>query len=347
MFKIPKLKKPNLKIKSKLNLKSFKRINSLLSLVLKKVRVFVGKVFTSRVTRILKRVTTVFVFVAVFIMIGFAVMIYGFKSQDVATVAVAKYIPYPIAIVDYDFVTYRDFISEKNYIHHFYSATEQDQGAVDYNVIDKQIIDQLVENKIIKHKLPSYNITVSNIDIDNAINVIIDQNGGKDKVEKVLNDLYGLTLKEFRKLVKVQLERDKVNDQVITRVTARHILIRADKDASADTVEAARVKADDILNQIKGGLDFAEAAKKYSEDTGSAENGGLLDPFARGDMVDAFSDTAFTTSVGEISAPVRTEFGWHIIKVESKTGTVDKKFVDWSSELKRNAIIYKFFDIKL
>lgn len=342
MFKIPKLGKP--KIQIKVNKKLFVKAQSFFVLACKKTSAILRKIFNGRVNRTLLRIATGFAVIIVLVQVVFAVMIYGFRSEDMITTAVAKYVPYPIAIVDYDFITYRDYLNEKNYIHHFYSATSQD--AVDYKQIDKQIIDQLIENKIIEHRLPSYKIKITNADVDVAINSIVDQNGGKDKVEKVLTDLYGLSLKDFRKLVKVQLERDKVNDQIIARVTARHILIRVDKDATQDKVDAAKVKIDDILKQINGGLDFAEAAKKYSEDTGSSENGGLLDPFAKGEMVDAFSDMAFKTNVGEISEPVRSEFGWHIIKVESKSGTVEKKFTDWINDLKKKTIVYKFFDVK-
>ena len=97
-------------------------------------------------------------------------------------------------------------------------------------------------------------------------------------------------------------------------VEASHILIKAAADADAETVETARQKSLDILKKAQAGEDFAELAKTYSEGPSGAE-GGLLGAFKKEDMVKPFADKAFTMQAGEISEPVRTQFGWHIIKV--------------------------------
>lgn len=107
------------------------------------------------------------------------------------------------------------------------------------------------------------------------------------------------------------------------RVRVRHILIRTpnpgpdgkvDPKAEAD----ARAKAEGILKQVKGGADFAELAKKESQDPGSAANGGELPWFERGRMVAEFEKVAFAQSKGQISDLVKTQFGFHIIKTEDK-----------------------------
>jgi len=97
---------------------------------------------------------------------------------------------------------------------------------------------------------------------------------------------------------------------------ARHILITVDgkKDAAADA--AALAKAQDVLKQARSGADFAALAKKYSQDPGSAHQGGELGWALRGAYVQAFADKLFTMKVGEISDPVKTQFGYHIIQVE-------------------------------
>jgi foldase protein PrsA len=286
---------------------------------------------------------TIIFFVLAIVEIAFAVMVYGFKVDNKITQVTAKIIPLPIAVVDYEFITYSDYLNEKNYIHHFYDATKQEE--VNFKQVDSEILDQLIENKIIKFRAMKDGIKVDKKDVDSTINAIVEQNGGKEKVEKVLQELYGLTLKEFTELVKIQLLRDKLNETSIVKIGARHILIRVDKEATPDVVAAAKTKIDGILTEIKGGLDFAEAAKKYSEDTGSAEQGGLLDPFSKGDMVDEFSDQAFKTKIGEISDPVRSEFGWHIIKVESKNGKIEDKFTDWMDSIKAKSFIIKLYEI--
>ncbi len=97
------------------------------------------------------------------------------------------------------------------------------------------------------------------------------------------------------------------------QVGASHILFKtADKDE-----EEVRRKAEDVLAQLQSGADFAELAKEHSEDT-SADNGGSLGMFGRGEMVPEFEQAAFSMDVGEVSDLVRSTYGFHIVKVTQK-----------------------------
>ncbi len=98
-------------------------------------------------------------------------------------------------------------------------------------------------------------------------------------------------------------------------VGARHILIKVDQNASEEVVAEKKKKAEEILGMATGGEDFAELAKKYSEGP-SKDRGGDLGEFKKETMVAPFAEKAFSMAPGEISEPVRTQFGWHIIKVE-------------------------------
>jgi len=98
------------------------------------------------------------------------------------------------------------------------------------------------------------------------------------------------------------------------QVRASHILLKTEGKDEA----AVKAKAEDVLKQAKSGADFAELAKKYSEDEGSAKNGGDLDYFGKGKMVPEFDQVAFTLAPGQISDLVKTQFGFHIIKVVDK-----------------------------
>lgn len=97
---------------------------------------------------------------------------------------------------------------------------------------------------------------------------------------------------------------------------ASHILINAPHDASADVKAAAKAKADALLKQVREKPEsFAAVAKANSQDTGSASKGGDLGFFARGSMVQPFEDAGFKLKVGEITGPVQSEFGYHVIKL--------------------------------
>lgn len=98
-------------------------------------------------------------------------------------------------------------------------------------------------------------------------------------------------------------------------VEARHILLKVNQNAGSEVVEKTRKRALDILKMAREGKKFAELAKKYSEGP-TRDKGGHLGTFRKESMVKPFADKAFSMNAGEISEPVRTRFGWHIIKVE-------------------------------
>ncbi len=99
---------------------------------------------------------------------------------------------------------------------------------------------------------------------------------------------------------------------------ASHILIGTDAGATPETKAAAKQKAEDLLVKIKGGADFAELAKAEST-CPSAQKGGDLGSFGRGQMVKPFEEAAFSLQDGEVSGVVETQFGYHIIKSQGKT----------------------------
>lgn len=98
-------------------------------------------------------------------------------------------------------------------------------------------------------------------------------------------------------------------------VEASHILFKVNEGADAAVIEDTRKKADNVLKMIKEGQPFGELAKKYS-DCPSKSAGGYLGAFEKKDMVEPFAGKSFSMKAGEISEPVLTKFGWHIIKVE-------------------------------
>lgn len=96
---------------------------------------------------------------------------------------------------------------------------------------------------------------------------------------------------------------------------------------------AALAEIEKIAEQLKAGKDFAELATSKSQDTGSAKKGGDLGTFARGAMVKPFEEVAFSSNVGQVSEPVKTQFGYHLIKVEEKIAEKVKSIDDVRPEL--------------
>lgn len=116
------------------------------------------------------------------------------------------------------------------------------------------------------------------------------------------------------------------------RVNVQHILLKTnDKDPKSDAT--VKAKADDLVKQLKAGANFTDMAKKYSEDPGSAAKGGEYDGVVRGQMVPEFEKAAFSLKVGEISAPVKTTYGYHILKVLQHDQAQLKPFNDLKAQL--------------
>ena len=127
----------------------------------------------------------------------------------------------------------------------------------------------------------------------------------------------------------------KKND--FEQIQARHILVRfkgspvpLGKDKKELTEEEALAKATEIRKRIAGGEDFAKIAKEESDDVGSGANGGDLGSFRHGQMVPEFEKVAFAQPIGQVSDPIKTQFGYHIIRVDKHD---TKSFDDAKAEL--------------
>lgn len=118
------------------------------------------------------------------------------------------------------------------------------------------------------------------------------------------------------------------------KVEARHILIQVEENADETAVESAKARAQDIYQKAIKGEDFSELAQAFSEGP-SKTSGGYLGSFGRGSMVKPFEDAAFSLKAGEISQPVRTQFGWHVIKVETRTEASVKNLAEASEEIRK------------
>jgi foldase protein PrsA len=177
--------------------------------------------------------------------------------------------------------------------------------------VGKEVIRDLVHEKVLSKK---YKVTDKEIDkeIENLkemygtqYDLAVQQNG-----EKAIRDMVKLDL--LRQ--KAAMEDIKVTEKELKdyyknykpKIKASHILVKDEKTAK------------EIKAKLDKGEDFAKLAKQYSQDPGSASNGGDLGWFGPGKMVKEFEDAAYKLKVGQVSDPLKTEYGYHIIKVTDK-----------------------------
>ena len=188
-------------------------------------------------------------------------------------------------------------------------------------------LDQLITEKLVDLELKKAGGTVSDADVTAKINQLKDKVGGDDKLNQVLQS-NGMTLANLKDNVLFQLKVEKIlgkdvkaddatlqkyfqdhtNDFDKRQFHARHILVKTEAEAKA------------IKAQLAKGADFATLAKQKSIDSTNKDQGGDLGTFGHGAMEPAFEAATFALKPNEISQPVETQYGWHVIQLLSVTG---------------------------
>jgi peptidyl-prolyl cis-trans isomerase D len=153
----------------------------------------------------------------------------------------------------------------------------------------------------------------------------------KRKIRYVLIDIDALRAKVAIPPADIEREYKNNEEQYSTpeQVRASHILLKTEGKDDA----AVKAKAEELLKQAKAGADFAELAKKNSEDEASAKNGGDLDYFGKGRMVPEFDAAVFAMQPGQISDLVKTQYGYHIIKLVDKKPATTRPLAEVRQQL--------------
>jgi peptidyl-prolyl cis-trans isomerase SurA len=218
------------------------------------------------------------------------------------------------------------------------TGTERSQKQ---SVVMKKALDAMIDEKLVDSELRELKVSIGDKEVDAAIEEVKKSYNLTDDQLSMAVAKEGLTLSDYREQMRKQIARYKlINEKVrknikvsdadvkseydrMTRsegedyeVHIRHILIAVPRSAPQAQVEEARRKAAAIATEARQpGVDFAALAKKRSEGSSSSD-GGDLGFFKRGTMVPEFEKVAFTLKTGEVSDPVRTQFGWHVLKLE-------------------------------
>jgi parvulin-like peptidyl-prolyl isomerase len=223
----------------------------------------------------------------------------------------------------------------------------------------KRVTDLLIGEKLMEKEVKELGLTATEREVDQAIDDVLKQNNLENReqlAERVQAE--GLTLETYREMLGGQMARMKLiqmkvsprvklseadlkaeyaqytkNERGDYEVHARHILVQVPKSASPAQVEAAHKKAQSIATEARRpGMDFEALARARSEGP-SAEDGGDLGFFRRGQMVPAFDKVVFSLKDGEVSDPVRTDFGFHVIKVEERRAVEVPKYDELKEQL--------------
>ena len=230
--------------------------------------------------------------------------LYKFKSSSTFLYRVTQVIPFPIARSGSRFIAYENYLFELRHYTHYYET----QLKTDFNdpknkpqliEFERRATDKVVNDLYIKELAEKNKITVSDQEVNDQIAIVRNQNrlGSSDKVfEDVLKDYWGWSLDDFKRSLREELLAQKVA-------------------AKLDT--ATQTRAQTALNELKGGANFADVSKKYSDDQGTKDNGGEfgfpVEKTTR-DLTAQTTDALFKLPPGKFSGIIDIGYGLEIVK---------------------------------
>jgi len=263
-------------------------------------------------------------------------------------------LPAVLARVNGEDVTKADF---DRLITNMEASARQPVPAERRDEIFRKALDQLVTYKLLLQATRARKIDVTDEEVESSIKQMRSQLPNEQEFKKALA-ARGMTLERLKADTRLDISINKMMEaEAATQPApadaqvrdfydknpdkfkqdeacrASHILFKVEESADAATKKKVKDQAESVLKQARAGADFAQLAKKYSAD-GSAQEGGDLNFFTRGQMVPAFDQAAFALKPGEISDIVTTQFGYHIIKVTERRPASTVPFEQVSARIK-------------
>lgn len=272
------------------------------------------------------------------------VLVYSKKNESPFIKNVTRFLPFPAVIADGEYVSVNSYLDQLDILKNYYANFKKldlnsEEGKKTMEGVRKDVMERLTEDAIIEQESEKQGVKVDKKELNDSFDKLVVSNGGAKDFSDILKKFYGLTPDEFKeKIYAPRVLRQKLTDKI---------------NNEESVTGAAKKKADELYEKVKNGGDFAQLAKENSGDTASAANGGDLGFFGKGKMVPEFETAAFALKPGEISQPVRTVYGYHIIKVTEKKGeevrashilVKVRDFNDWLSEKKdelKKSKVYK------
>lgn len=230
-------------------------------------------------------------------------------------------------------------------------------------MLKSQVLNTMIQKRMFEKKLDKLEIVADPTKVEEMLKQIESQYGSKEDMIKDV-EAKGFTMEELtdeftyrtrlnmlseyidnlestatdEELMEFYNEKKESHFTDYGTITASHILINLDNGE-----EEALKKALEVKEEIAGGLDFAEAAKKHSQGPSGA-NGGSLPPFQKGQMVEEFFNSAATTPLNTVSEPVLTQYGYHLVLVTDRSEPTVADFEETKEFIKAQVKQEKFLD---
>lgn len=203
-------------------------------------------------------------------------------------------------------------------------------------------LDVMISNEVVDQEAEKAKVKVTQDEIDEEMAVYEEQYGGAEGLAEALATS-GMSIADLEEEMKTYLKVEKIigpdieitDEQMSTYFEEnKESLEQGSKVEASHILVETQEEADEVKSKLDDGSDFAELAAEYSIDTSNAENGGALGEFGAGEMTPEFEEAAFSLKVDEISKPVETDYGFHIIQVTSKTEAKEATLEDNKEQIK-------------
>jgi parvulin-like peptidyl-prolyl isomerase len=273
-----------------------------------------------------------------FLLVGFFLFLYGPISLSEAVVDRV------VAVVNQEIITLSEVEKWIDPLKDEIVTKDRLERREQVQEICRKVLERLIEEKLIDQEVKKSGIKVSSKEVEAALEEVKRRNTAtQEDLEKALA-AEGLTLETYKKQIEKGLQRQKLiswsvkvetkagekevrefyqknMDRYRTNETYRpgQILFIIPKGATPEEIREIKKKCQKVLEKTRGGQDFGEMALLYSEDTSNKDRGDL-GYFKKGELLPAFEREALGLKVGEVSGIVRTEFGFHIIKLLDRKG---------------------------
>ena len=267
------------------------------------------------------------------------------------------------AVVNDEIITIRELSREYEQASRDVEKREGPLSAEKADRLRSSILDSMVDRTLIRQKIKELNIVISEEEVRQSIEEIKRQN--RLSQEALVSALLGqgMTFDQYKAQMKEQLERLRLMSQEVKSkiqvsekevkeyydanlssfsneeaYRARAIFLRMNKDATGDELKKVMTRLETVMAAAKKGADFAELAKKYSDDANAQKDGGDLGFFKKGEMLADIEKIVLTLKIGEVEM-INTPTGYYIIKLEEKKPGLAKPFEEVSGQI--NDLLYR------
>ncbi len=273
-----------------------------------------------------------------FLLFGFFFVLYGPIPLSEAVVDRV------VAVVNQEIITLSELEKWINPVKEEMLAGDRLEMRKRVQALRREVLEKLIEEKLIDQEVKKSGIKVSSKEVEATLDEVKRRNSAtQEQLEKALG-VEGLTLESYKKQIEKSIQRRKLITSAVKVETKAgekefrefyqknidryrinetfrpaHILFVIPKEATPEEVKGIRKKCESVLKKIRGGDDFGEMAVLYSQDA-SSKSRGELGYFRKGELLPAFERETLRLKVGEVSGVVRTEFGFHIIKLLDRKG---------------------------